>query len=540
VLKSVHLSNFAIASDVSLHLDPGMTAVTGETGAGKSIMVDALKLICGQRADEGLIKEGLDQSVITATFDIGALPRAQAYARDMGIDDDEIILRRVLRRGARSKSSINGHPVVLSQMEALSEHLLDICGQHSHIQLMNKRHQLEILDRIGASMDPSYGVAIESVQSSYSAWKAAKDNLKATLAKIEESQQQRLLLGYQLEELDELQPIAGEFEEISKEHEVLERAEDDQGSLNSAIYQLEGGHNDDGIPEKIGSAIAYFEDLADRYPELSNAIEMLGNAKVEITEAISEANSVLRGISHDPDRCAQLDKRMSAYFRLSKKHMTSPDELASRHEQIQKELQEMPTQDDIGDLEEAVIKSQAEFDNASKAIRALRVSCGEEIARKINEVLHRIGLEKSRIFFNIVDGRPSESGSDDVEVMFSANVGQSPKPLSKVASGGELSRVALAFQVIEAEYAALPTMIFDEIDVGIGGDAAKRVGEMLSRLGQRGQCLVITHQAPVAKASDHHMMVTKVHGETETTTSLRCLTDSEREQEIIRMTGIDA
>lgn len=540
MLKSVHLSNFAIASDVALELESGMTAITGETGAGKSIMVDALKLICGQRAEEGLIKEGCDQSVITANFDVAKLPLAQAFVKDLGIDDDDLILRRVLRRGGRSKNSINGQPVNLSEMEALSQFLLDICGQHSHIQLLNRRHQMLMLDRIGSSINPAYGPLLQSVAGAFNDWKAAKDKLQATLKLIDDSHNQRLLLSYHLEELEKLEPVVGEFEDMSQEHAVLERADDDEASFSTALAKLDGDGHGEGLSERIGSAVGYLEELSERYTTLKNSIDMLNNAKVEVTEAISEINSAQRSISNNPQRCAELSDRMGEYFRLAKKHQIAPDELAKRFEEVQYEIENLPTADDIEPLEQAVAKAEAEFKSLAATLRTYREEAGAALADKITTVLHQIGLNKSRVEFQVTDAAPNELGADALDILFSANVGQSLKSLSKVASGGELSRVALAFQVVEADYAALPTMVFDEIDVGIGGDAARRVGDMLARLGDRGQCMVITHQAPVAKAARNHMLVEKNHGETETTTALRKLAQKERDAEIIRMTGIDA
>jgi DNA repair protein RecN (Recombination protein N) len=540
MLKSIHLSNFTIASDVTLHLNEGMTAITGETGAGKSIMVDALKLLSGQRAEEGWIREGQDRSTISAFFDVTRLPGARAVLEEIGqVSDDEIILRRSLQRGGRSRNSINGHPVSLAEMEKLSKTLLEICSQHAHIQLLDRRHQMKMVDNLACAYFSDGHRIMAELAKAFRAWRAADQQLDETRKQIEDNISQHQLLTYQLEELDALQPQPFEYQEISKSYDELSNAgKHREVILSSAVY-LAGGNRKDGAIDMIGHAINQLESGDLKREGVLQTIEALKAAKIEVQEAHSDLESEANGIEDNPSKLDEYGKRVEHYFRLSRKHMVAPEQLIDLQERVQVALDDIPTAGDLEPLAKAVEEALAVYKGYANEAHKLRAASGDMLSSEVETVLKAIGLNKSRVQVSITDGPMTARGTDTVELLFSANVGQTPKPLAKVASGGELSRVALAFQVIEAEHGAMPTIIFDEVDVGISGDAARKVGEMLARLGQSSQCVVITHQAPVANSAHHHFRVSKLHGESETTTRLDVLEKDERIEEIKRMMGVE-
>lgn len=540
MLKSIHLSNFTIASDVTIHLAEGMTAITGETGAGKSIMVDALKLLSGQRAEEGWIREGQDRSTISACFDISRLPGAKAVLEELGqVSDDEIILRRSLQRGGRSRNSINGHPVSLAEMEKLSKTLVEICSQHAHIQLLERRHQMRMVDSLACAYHPDGQQIFAQLAKAYTDWRNAEGELAETRKRIEDNHAHHQLLTYQLEELDALQPQPEEYEEISRAYDELSNASKHQGIILGAAGHLEGGNRTEGAIDLLGYAINQLEGGDLNRAGVTQAIKALKSAKIDVEEATSDLVSEANSIEDNPAKLEEYGRRVEHYFRLSRKHMVAPEELTELHQRVQEELEAIPTADDLEPLVKAVEEALNVYTAHAEQAHELRKAAGQMLSGEVEAVLKAIGLDKSRVEVAITEGPMTEHGTDTIELLFAANVGQTPKPLAKVASGGELSRVALAFQVIEAEHGAMPTIIFDEVDVGIGGDAARRVGEMLARLGQSSQCVVITHQAPVAHEAHHHFRVSKEHGESETKTRLDVLDGTQRKHELKRMMGVE-
>lgn len=540
MLKSVHVTNFTIASDVKIDFESGMTAITGETGAGKSIMVDALKLLSGQRAEEGWIRDGKDTSVIVAVFDISKLPVAQAALEEFGHpNDDEVILKRSLSRGGRTKNFINGMPVSLKELEAISGHLVDICSQHAHIQLLERRQQLKLVDSLACAYSARGPELYSEVLSAFREWRQAVDKLEEVTRQIQENQTQRELLGYHLEELEALTPIEGEYEQLSEEHKRLSGAKEHQGTLFATATYLEGTHRDPGSISILNDAIIKLEGGDLPFEEAKRVLQVLKDCKMELEEAVSDLNYCGNSVEDNPARLEEVDRRVEVYFRLGRKHMIDPAELSQFHQEVIEKLESLPTAEDLEPLERAVEEAWVRYEGAALELRDLRHEASTRLASEVGLVLQAIGLDKSKVAVDITPAQPSERGMDSVELLFSANVGQSPKPLAKVASGGELSRVALAFQVIEAEHASMPTVIFDEVDVGISGHAARKVGEMLARLGESSQCVVITHQAPVAKCAHHHLMVSKDHGETETTSKVTVLDDSSRNEEVVRLTGVE-
>jgi len=540
MLKSIHLTNFTIASDVKIEFEQGMTAITGETGAGKSIMVDALKLLSGQRADEGWIREGQDKSMICAVFDISKLPQARQSLEEAGYpEDDEIILKRSLSRGGRTRNYINGNPVNLVELQEISKNLLEICSQHAHIQLLERRHQLVMVDSLACAYAADGPELYKQVSQSYRAWRNAVNQLEEVNRQIEENQTQRELLGYHLEELDALEPVEDEYEELSAEHKRLSGAGEHQNILFTTAKALEGSHRNPGAITLLGDAVMQLEGANLPFEEAQTVLKTLKDCKIEMEEAVGDLTSCANGIEDNPARLEEVNRRVELYFRLGRKHMVDPGELCQVHEEVANKLENLPTADDLEPLKQAVEQTWLEFESAALTLRELRKSAGGKLSEEVRSVLQAIGLDKSKVAVDITPADPSSRGMDSVELLFSANVGQTPKALAKVASGGELSRVALAFQVIEAEHASMPTVIFDEVDVGISGDAARKVGDMLARLGESSQCVVITHQAPVAKAAHHHLYVSKEHGETETKTKLTVLDEAGRAKEMVRLTGVE-
>lgn len=533
MLTSVHLNNFAIATELELVINNGMTAITGETGAGKSIMVDALELLSGKRADSSFIKEGKESSTITAAFDISEHFEAQKWLSDHGYSfDQQCILRRQLQSKGSSKAFINGSPATVNELKEVSALLLDICGQHAYINLLNESKQMEQLDKTL----PDQGM-IKSVHSAFKNLKACEAQLE-DLREQKKSESDRLqLLMYQIGELESLDLMDGEIEKLEAEQSELENHENITSSLGDAISAL-SNDSDSGALSGLQFALKKVESSESSNKLVAETIEMINTAIINVDESLSNLAHVIDSSSFDARRLEDINGRLSDIYRASKKHLVSPENLLSHLQSLQAEVNKFQSIDgQIRDCEMAVVKAQKEFDDLSEKLSLARKEAAVTLSEAVNKYLKTLNLEKARFDISVSNSPISPKGKDAVSYQFAANVGQQLRALKLVASGGEMSRVSLALQISMAQFSQLPCMIFDEVDEGIGGKTSVSVGRLLRELGAHSQVIVITHQAQVAALSNNHIVVSKDHGETETVSSATHLSDIERVEEIARMIG---
>lgn len=533
MLTSVHLSNFAIATELHLDIKPGMTAITGETGAGKSIMVDALELLSGKRADVGFIKEGKESSSITAVFDISEHNEARLWLCDHGYQSEgQCILRRQLPLKGSSKAFINGSPATLNELRDISSLILDICGQHAHINLLNESKQLDQVDK--TLSDTSL---IKSIASAYSDFKTTESHL-SELRKRKQSDSDRLqLLTYQISELESLDLIDGEVEKLETDLSELENHEHITDCLGGALEQL-SGHSGAGALTSLQQALKQVESSQSGHKLTSEAIEMINTAIINVDESIGNITKVLDSSSFDNQRLSEISSRLTDIYKAAKKHIVAPNALIDHLKCLEMEAKNYSSIDDqISDCEKKLVEKTESYQKIANQLSEARRKSSKELSSAVNKHLKMLNLEKAKFDINVSDSAMSARGSNAISYQFSANVGQQMRPLKMVASGGEMSRVSLALQISMAQFSKLPCLIFDEVDEGIGGKTSVSVGKLLRNLGLNNQVIVITHQAQVAALSNNHIVVSKVHGKHETITSAKDMSAKDRVEEVARMIG---
>lgn len=534
MLKELSLRSFAIAEKTDLTLKPGMTAITGETGAGKSIMVDALNLLTGQKADASWIKEGEGKCTISAIFSTDQDPRINEWLQENGYhEEDEVILMRQIRKEGKSRNYLNGQPATLSQLKQISQFLLNICSQHDHMTLLKNDNQRTMLDR-----SLSMPKLVESTEKSFAELRKVRKELKEAEEKKASQESECQLLQYQKAELDELDPQTGEFEALSTEQKTLQNASEIIEALGVACQALT--ESDDTLQDRLSMVIRSIESSGDEHKTTVEALNGLHSASNEIEEAARSLSRRLDAIEINPERLEKVNDRMSELMGVARKHGVTPDELPDLRMTLEEKITSFADNEDrIVALTQMEKEKSEAFWDIARDLSKERSKKAVELAKMVTECLMSLGMERAK--FNI-DVTPTEStgphGIDTVDFMFCANVGQAPKPLKETASGGELSRVSLALQVILARYSQLPVMVFDEVDVGIGGNTAAVVGDMLRSMGENNQVITITHQAPVAKVAHHHVRAEKEHLEDKTITNLVTLDKKSRAEEVKRMIGI--
>jgi DNA repair protein RecN (Recombination protein N) len=534
MLTELNVQNLATLASVDLELGPGCIAITGDTGAGKSLILDALELALGGRADTGLVRSGTERAQISACFDITQLPAAKAWLIENELaDEDELILRRILTAEGRSKAFVNGTPISTSQLRELSEQLVFLHTQHANQKLLQTRHQLELLDGYA-----DQGLARETCRSAFTLWQAKHRELDALTRSAEKADQERALLQFQVDELVELALKEGEFAALDVEQRQLSSGESFLKFTDDALSRLSG----DDAPGIISSTERIASDLkrlSDGHPELRNASDLLDQAGIALAEARSEIQHAVDRFELDPARLQFVEERIAQIFSLARKHKIEPDELLDHQQQLEERLaliadahQRIPT------LTAEVDQLRTEAMEAAKHLSATRAHAAAELSQAITAHFPDLGMEYATLSVQLAPhDELTVHGLESAQFYFQPNPGQQGGPLSKIASGGELSRVSLAIQVITASRLATPTLVFDEVDVGIGGKTAARVGGLLQALAQNAQVFVVTHQPQVAGQATAHLHVQKQSDDDVTVSEARLLTEAERIDEIARMLG---
>jgi len=534
MLTQLTVSNYAIAERVELQFDRGMTALTGETGAGKSIVLDALGLALGGRADAGAVRHGARRADITASFDISAVPEARQWLESQELDDgNECILRRVISRDGRSRAYINGQPSPLAHLRELGSMLIDIHSQHQHQSLLRKDTHRRLLDDFAGARELAC-----AVHSAWKAWHETRQRLQQRRQHADETEARLQLLRYQVEELERLALSEGELEQLEQEQKRLSQAGTVLHNSHLAAELCIG--EDNSAAELVRQALQQLETLPAEVTELADTLQMLTEARIQITEAGDNLRRFIDHYDADPARLAEVEERLSAIYQLARKHRVTPAELPGLHQQLAQELQTLSAGENSPEqLEEELQKRREDFEALASQLSQQRQKAAADLDRKIGEELARLGMPSVQFVTRLARNgdEPSPHGHEDIEFLVSANPGQPARPLVKVASGGELSRISLAIQVVVAQTSTTPTLVFDEVDVGIGGGTAEVVGRLLRTLGSHGQVICVTHLPQVAAQSHQHLFVSKFTEKEATYSKIERLDDQGRISEVARMLG---
>lgn len=536
MLTDIYIRDFAIIECLELSLNCGMTVLTGETGAGKSILVDALNLALGDRADSSTVRHGCERAEIGAGFDISGIVAARQWLEEHEIEaEDECLLRRSVTREGRSKGYINGSPVPLQSLQELGEMLVDIHGQHEHQSLLKSDAQRQMLDDYAGHAQLAGDVA-----TAYQHWKSACRELLALERAAAERDARLELLSYQVGELQVLNLGESEVDEINAEHARLANAsrllEVGQSALES-IYENEEG----SIYRLLTATVKELRQLEHLDKRLSVPGELLENAAIQIREAAGELHHYLDSLPLDPQDLERVEQRLASAHQLARKHRVAPQELPALLTSLKQALAELQGAGlRLDQLQSEIRTLESAYLGLAQKLSAGRAQAARELGERVSTAMQQLAIASGR-FEIALERLPSEhfsaTGVERIEFLVSANPGQPLKPLNKVASGGELSRISLAIQVIMAHSGRVPTLIFDEVDVGIGGGVAEIVGKQLRTLSQNRQVLCVTHLPQVAAQGDHHLQVNKESSRDGSLIAIRKLSRRERHKEIARMLG---
>jgi DNA repair protein RecN (Recombination protein N) len=534
----VHLSihNYAIVEHLDLELDRGMSVITGETGAGKSIMLDALGLTLGDRADSGVVRPGADKADILATFDISDIPEARDWLQERDLENEgPCILRRVITAEGRSRAYINGTPCPQGDLKALGELLIDIHSQHEHQSLLKTDTHRRLLDAYASATDLA-----RQVQLAAQRWRQTRQELERLANSGDEQRAKHQLLSYQLEELEGLSLGENELELLEQEHTTLTNAESLLGICRQVVELCSESDSGNAL-NALTASLNRLTSVNNSPDALNEATNLLSSAQIQVEEAVGEINRFLDRFEADPARLQQIEERLDTIYTLARKHRVQPMEVPALHQKLLDEIETLNANDEaIERLEHELGSYARHYQEKARELSDLRHRAAPELAHAVEHEIQRLGMPGGR--FNIelhknVDRELSPNGLEQVELLVSANPGQPLKALAKVASGGELSRISLAIQVITAQTSRIPTLVFDEVDVGIGGPTAEIVGQLLRRLGERGQVMTVTHLPQVAAQGHQHLFVHKVRDEDATRTAVSKLSKGERVEEVARMLG---
>ena len=537
MLTQLTINNFAIVRHLNLELSEGMSVITGETGAGKSIAIDALGLCLGYRSESSMIRNGADKADITATFQMQPNSPAYLWLKEHELLDEEnfheCILRRMINLEGRSKAFVNNRPLPISQLRELGQYLIHLNGQHAPQLLLKSEYQLELVDNYAGIHN-----LLGKMQEQYNKWRKLHQQVKNFRQQCKENEARKQLLQYQVDELDEFDIKEGEFEEMEETHTRLSNSEELIEMSQSVLDLLsDDNSNADSL---IYNAIRYLEDLVDVDANYQSSLDMLNEALIQVQEASSEVRALADSIEQDPELLAELDERISRAMSLAKKHYVSPHELWQHHSVLQDELQKLV---DFEDNEDQLIadekKAYRECVALAEQIYQERVSAAQKLAEQVTSQIKALSMENGEFYIDIQHDvkKLTPNGADFVEFNLRSNLGQNAQPLAKIASGGELSRISLAVQVLTANKLSTPTIIFDEVDVGISGIAATTVGRLLRQLGNKCQVLCVTHLPQVASHGHQHFNVQKYVKDNQTETQMSLLSEQERVNALARLLG---
>ena len=538
MLTQLTINNFAIVRQLEIELAKGMSVITGETGAGKSIAIDALGLCLGQRIETSMVREGQERAEICATFFIEPTNPAYQWLQEQELQDpdnpSDCILRRVINADGRSKAFINSTPVSASQLKEIGQYLIHINGQHASQLLLKNDYQLQLVDTFAHHND-----LLAQMREDYRAWKNLQTQVKNFQQKVAENEAKKQLLQYQVEELDEFALRPNEYLELEEDQRRLSNSEQ-LTQLSQSALQLLSENETVSIDSMLYRATQYINELSELDPRYVSVQTMLNDALIQVQEATSEVQHLASHIEQDPMLLQEIEQRLGQALQLARKHNVKPEELVEWHQKLKAELTALL---DFSESEERLIlEEKAAFEkmqHTAKQLHESRCQAAGKLAQQVTHSIKGLAMENAEFFIEVNSDltKVASNGADNIVFTLRSNLGQQAQPLAKVASGGELSRISLAIQVLTSDQSAIPTLIFDEVDVGISGKTASVVGKLLRQLGDKCQVLCVTHLPQVACHGHHQFNVEKFTIDDKTETKMTALSQEERVPALARLLG---
>ena len=538
MLTQLTINNFAIVRQLEIELAKGMSVITGETGAGKSIAIDALGLCLGQRIETSMVREGQERAEICATFFIEPTNPAYQWLQEQELQDhdnpSDCILRRVINADGRSKAFINSTPVSASQLKEIGQYLIHINGQHASQLLLKNDYQLQLVDTFAHHHD-----LLAQMREDYRTWKNLQTQVKTFQQKVAENEAKKQLLQYQVEELDEFALRPNEYLELEEDQRRLSNSEQ-LTQLSQSALQLLSENETVSIDSMLYRATQYIDELSELDPRYASVQTMLNDALIQVQEATSEVQHLASHIEQDPMLLQEIEQRLGQALQLARKHNVKPEELVEWHQKLKAELTALL---DFSESEERLIlEEKAAFEkmqHTAKQLHESRSQAAEKLAQQVTHSIKGLAMENAEFFIEVNSDltKVAANGADNIVFTLRSNLGQQAQPLAKVASGGELSRISLAIQVLTSDQSAIPTLIFDEVDVGISGKTASIVGKLLRQLGDNAQVLCVTHLPQVACHGHHQFNVEKFTVDDKTETKMTALSQEERVPALARLLG---
>ena len=538
MLTQLTINNFAIVRQLEIELAKGMSVITGETGAGKSIAIDALGLCLGQRIETSMVREGQERAEICATFFIEPTNPAYQWLQAQELQDpdnpSDCILRRVINADGRSKAFINSTPVSASQLKEIGQYLIHINGQHASQLLLKNDYQLQLVDTFAHHHD-----LLAQMREDYRTWKNLQTQVKTFQQKVAENEAKKQLLQYQVEELDEFALRPNEYLELEEEQCRLSNSEQ-LTQLSQSALQLLSENETVSIDSMLYRATQYIDELNELDPRYVSVQTMLNDALIQVQEATSEVQHLASHIEQDPMLLQEIEQRLGQALQLARKHNVKPEELVEWHQKLKAELTALL---DFSESEERLIlEEKAAFEkmqHTAKQLHESRCQAAGKLAQQVTHSIKGLAMENAEFFIEVNSDltKVTANGADNIVFTLRSNLGQQAQPLAKVASGGELSRISLAIQVLTSDQSAIPTLIFDEVDVGISGKTASVVGKLLRQLGDKCQVLCVTHLPQVACHGHHQFNVEKFTVGDKTETKMTALSQEERVPALARLLG---
>lgn len=528
-LTHITLRDFVIVHELELDLSTGFSVLTGETGAGKSILIDALQLALGARADSGVVREGASRCEVCAEFE--PTPAIAAWLEEAGFEASaDLLLRRTVDTAGKSRAWINGSPATATQLRELGEQLLDIHGQHAWQSLTRP-------DAVRGLLDAYAGIDTRPLKAAWHSWRQAQQTLTDAQQAQSTLANERERLAWQIGELEKLNPQPDEWQELSTQHSRLANAQALIDGANQSTLLLEGD-DEGGALRQLSRAIQTLQSLGQFEPEFNALAEVLASAQAQAEDVAHSLHTYLRKTDLDPAQLAQLDERMGLWLSLARRYKKTPDELPLALQAWRKELAQLDAAADLDKLQKAEQAAHKACLQAAKAVSQQRQKAAKPLAQAVSSAMQQLGMQGGRfeVQLQTLDA-PAQHGLEEVSFLVAGHEGSTPRPVGKVASGGELSRIALAIAVTTSELGEAGTLIFDEVDSGVGGAVAETVGRLMKQLGQHRQVLAVTHLPQVAACADHHLLVSKAAAQGQVSSQVRGVNGEERVSEIARMLG---
>ena len=528
-LTHITLRDFVIVHELELDLSTGFSVLTGETGAGKSILIDALQLALGARADSGVVREGASRCEVCAEFE--PTSAIAAWLEEAGFEASaDLLLRRTVDTAGKSRAWINGSPATATQLRELGEQLLDIHGQHAWQSLTRP-------DAVRGLLDAYAGIDTRPLKAAWHSWRQAQQTLTDAQQAQSTLANERERLAWQIGELEKLNPQVDEWQELSTQHSRLANAQALIDGANQSTLLLEGD-DEGGALRQLSRAIQTLQSLGQFEPEFNALAEVLASAQAQAEDVAHSLHTYLRKTDLDPAQLAQLDERMGLWLSLARRYKKTPDELPLSLQAWRKELAQLDAAADLDALQKAEQAAHKACLQAAKAVSQQRQKAAKPLAQAVSSAMQQLGMQGGRfeVQLQTLDA-PAQHGLEEVSFLVAGHEGSTPRPVGKVASGGELSRIALAIAVTTSELGEAGTLIFDEVDSGVGGAVAETVGRLMKQLGQHRQVLAVTHLPQVAACADHHLLVSKAAAQGQVSSQVRPVSGEERVIEIARMLG---